>query len=66
MREEDTLPATVPLAYPDAFSDSYSDRTAVRDADWGARSTTIRALLGRCCAGWDAPPTSAEFFDAIT
>ena len=70
-REEDDGRNTL-LGPPEAFSGEYASAEIraccpphLEPGRTGARSQTIRGLLGRACAGWSQPPTSEEFYAAM-
>ena len=70
-REEDDGRNTL-LGPPEAFSGEYAGAEIqaccpphLGPGRTGARSQTIRGLLGRACAGWSQPPTSEEFYAAM-
>ena len=64
-----TQPTLSPIdTFPDEYSTADDLAAAGLDADrdaTGPRSQTIRGLLGGACAGWRAPPTSIELYDAL-
>ena len=60
------------LAPAEAFSDRRADERVRGEhlpghdpAAVRARSATVRSRLASSCCGWEVPPTSAEFYDAI-
>ena len=64
-RMENEPPPNTGLLPAEQLSDEYAADDGTVEGDRGPESSAIRSLLAGACAGWEQPPESAEFYNAM-